>query len=295
MNIFAVAALYVSVGSFLALIFEYINLALPDLLDYVYGSSSAIRWSMAMLMVIFPAFIFISRTLYNDYVKNPENRELKIRKWLVYFTLSVSALAMGGDLIALIYNFLEGDLSGRFMLKVLVIFAVAGAVFYFYLKDLHDELSLKNRRIFAWVVSLIVLVAISGGLLTTGSPFVARAQKFDQKRINDLQMIQNEIINYWQRKDELPIDLEDLKDDISGFMAPVDPKTKLNYVYNPKDDLSFELCANFELEFNSFEVSRYKMTMPYGDPFTQSWNHNAGEFCFQRTIDPELYKIQPGF
>jgi hypothetical protein len=295
MNIFSVGALYVCVGSFLALVFEYINLALPDQLDYGYGASGAIRWSMAMLIVVYPAFVFISKMLFNDYAKNPENRELKIRKWLVYFTLFAAALAIGGDLIALIYNFLEGNLDSRFLLKILTIFVVAGAVFYFYLKDLHDELSLNNRRVFVWGTSLIVLVTVGAGFFTTGSPFVARMQRFDERRINDLQIIQNEIISYWQRKNKLPTTLLDLKNDISGFRAPVDPKTKGDYLYKAKTNLSFDLCANFELEAESLEFTRYKMAMPYGGTFEQNWDHGTGEVCFERAIDPELYKIQPGF
>ena len=132
MQLFAIVGLYVSAGSILTLMFQYINLGFPDQLDYGYmGASGTIRWAMAMLIVVYPVFLFISSLIYKDYDKNPENRELKTRKWLVYFTLFVAALTIGGDLIALIYNFLEGDLSARFILKVLAIFLVAGTVFYF--------------------------------------------------------------------------------------------------------------------------------------------------------------------
>ncbi len=298
MQLFAIVGLYISAGSILALMFQYINLWFPDQLDYGYmmGTSGAIRWAMAMLMVVYPVFLFISSLIYKDYAKNPENRELKTRKWLIYFTLFVAALTMGGDLIALIYNFLEGDLSARFILKVLTIFIVAGTVFYIYLKDLRDELSKKSRQIFALVVSTFILSAIIAGFFTAGSPFVARMHRFDERRINDLQIIQNEIINYWQQKDKLPSALLDLKNDISGFVPPIDPKTSESYSYKVNTDLFFELCVNFELASDGLNLSRVKMPMAYpygGGIYEQNWEHDKGEVCFSRTIDPDLYRVKP--
>jgi hypothetical protein len=44
-----------------------------------------------------------------------------------------------GDLIALVYNLLGGDLTARFVLKVLTIGVIAGAVFAYYLTDLRGD------------------------------------------------------------------------------------------------------------------------------------------------------------
>ena len=66
----------------------------------------------------------------------PEKRNLRIRKWLIYFTLFAAALIIIGDLVALIFSLLGGELTVRFLLKVVTIFFVAGSVFYYYLWDL---------------------------------------------------------------------------------------------------------------------------------------------------------------
>jgi hypothetical protein len=64
---------------------------------------------------------------------------LWIRKWLIYFTLFAAALIIIGDLVTLLNRFLEGELTVRFLLKVLAVFFVAGSVFYYYLWDLRKH------------------------------------------------------------------------------------------------------------------------------------------------------------
>ncbi len=72
MHLFAIVGLYVSAGSILALLFQYINLAFPDQLDYGYmGTSGAIRWAMAMLIVVYPVFQFTSSLIHKDSLRNP--------------------------------------------------------------------------------------------------------------------------------------------------------------------------------------------------------------------------------
>jgi len=53
--------------------------------------------------------------------------------------LFVAAGFLIGDLVTLIYSLLEGELSSRFVLKVLVVGAIAGAVFTYYLRDLRRD------------------------------------------------------------------------------------------------------------------------------------------------------------
>jgi hypothetical protein len=44
-----------------------------------------------------------------------------------------------GDTTTLIYNLLGGDITTRFILKVLVVAAIAGSAFTYYLLDLRKE------------------------------------------------------------------------------------------------------------------------------------------------------------
>lgn len=293
-HLLAIGALYLSVVGFITLLFQYINIYFPDPLAYesYSGFAGPIRWGMASLIILFPAYLLLSWALQRDFAAHPEHRELRIRKWLVYFTLFVAAIAILSDLVTLVYNFLGGELTARFTLKILVVLFVAVWVFWYYLKDLRNAWSKKALRVMAWVTALVVLGAIVGGFFTAGSPFKARLIRFDERRVNDLQMLQGELITYWQSKGKLPEALVELEDPIRGFRAPLDPKTADAYEYRITELLAFELCAAFDLPSSATAAGRAEKAVPYGPygAYGANWDHASGRACFARTIDPELYR-----
>lgn len=67
------------------------------------------------------------------------SRSSLIRKWLTYITLYIATGIIVGDLITLVTYVLNGDLTLRFVLKVLVVLVIAGSVFGYYLWDLRTE------------------------------------------------------------------------------------------------------------------------------------------------------------
>ena len=71
--------------------------------------------------------------------RSPAKRLSAVRRWLTYVTLFLAATVLIGDLITLVYNLLGGELSLRFVLKVLVVGTIAGAIFGYYLRDLRRE------------------------------------------------------------------------------------------------------------------------------------------------------------
>lgn len=132
--------LYISAFSFGALLFDFVNRAFPDpLLDYAYYDASGLRMSVAALIVAFPVFYWLSSMMQAAITKDPEKRASKIRKWLTYLTLFITAGVIIGDLITLIFNLLGGEITLRFTLKSLVILAIAGMIFGYYLWDLKKE------------------------------------------------------------------------------------------------------------------------------------------------------------
>ncbi|MCL5986776.1 MAG: DUF5671 domain-containing protein [Actinobacteria bacterium] len=299
MHLLAIGVLYVSVVSFIALLHQYINIIFPDLLNYYYytGALNTILWSTSALIVVFPTYLLLSWLLNRDIAREPEKKELRIRRWLIYFTLFISAITIIVDLISLIYNFLGGELTIRFLLKVLVILLITAAVFGFYIWDLRRKEVVKSKKTktIAWITSAVVLISITGGFFITGTPAHQRQVRLDERRVNDLQMIQNEIVNYWTQKGELPESLNDLENSITGFKPPKDPETNAPYEYRIIDPLTFELCAVFETS-TSHVIQSFKgipeSVAPYYDPYQQNWNHDEGLVCFTRKIDPELFKPQ---
>lgn len=50
-----------------------------------------------------------------------------------------------------------------------------------------------------------------------GSPAQQRTWRLDDKRVNDLQNIQSQVINYWQQKEKLPMTLSELSNPMTGY------------------------------------------------------------------------------
>jgi len=139
LHLLATVTLYASAISFLTLLFQYINIYFPDPLQNYYSVNSAysaIRYAISTLIVVFPVYIMTERALAKRYEKNPLLLVSRVRKWLVYFTLFVAALIGIGDVILLIFNLLGGELTARFVLKVLAVFFVSGSVFAYYILDM---------------------------------------------------------------------------------------------------------------------------------------------------------------
>lgn len=290
LHLLSVATLYVSAISLIALFFQYVNHFIPDPLTFEYGYSDALRRSIATIIIVFPTYVVTAWYFHKESASNPERRDLKIRKWLVYLTLFISAITVIIDLVTLVYKFLGGELSPRFVLKVVAVLIVAAGVFWYYLWDLKRQTGVLSNTVKNILRTVIVLVGavIIGGFFLVGSPTSQRMVRFDQQRVNDLSTMQNEIITFWQQKDRLPADLSELSNDISGFRAPMDPETKMPYVYAIKSSLTFELCADFK---TANADARYAQpTRSPFDPYQQNWEHGVGESCFSRTIDPELYR-----
>lgn len=127
--------LFLSAFHFGVILFELIEKLLPDPAGTGYQADS-LRWAVATVVVSFPIFLFLTARLERELRKDPAKRDSKVRKWLTYLTLFLAAGFLIGDLVSLIYYFLEGELTVRFLLKVLVVAAIAGTVLGYYLHDL---------------------------------------------------------------------------------------------------------------------------------------------------------------
>ena len=294
----AIITLVVTAVGFGMAVFNYIDFYFPDPATDYYRSVSSyespIRQAMAMLIVVFPVFFWVSRFIRKDLKTHPEKKDLKIRKWLLYLTLFAAALVIIGDFVTVVNNFLRGELTARFVLKALTIFFISGSAFYYYLAQLREK-GIKWIGVFSWVVAAIVVATVLWGFAVIGSPFQQREKRFDERRVQDLSMIQGQVINYWQMKESLPQNLSDLEDSISGFLVPQDPETgeKYEYTVYKGKEIKFQMCATFSTSSSAdveYQNTAPKPVSPRGGYYPyDSWQHDAGRYCFDRTIDSELY------
>lgn len=294
LTLLGTVTLYASTVSILVLLFQFINLAIPDPLDYAEGIRGGIRWGAAMLTILFPVFVLVTRFVHRDLAAHPEKAEYRIRKWLLYLTIFAAALVIIGDLISLLFSFLNGDLTLRFLVKVLAIGLVIGLVFGYEMWDVRRTQFTPSARsgLISAGMSVVVLGVVVAGFILAGSPFEQRRIRMDQERLNDLQNIQYQVIEYWIARGALPQSMNDLKNPLTGFVPPLDPETRAPYEYRVNAELRFSLCATFST--TSASAERLRGPAPYGREGMDFWEHDSGTVCFDRTIDPALYRERAG-
>lgn len=271
----AVAGLYWSAGSLIALLFAIVDASIPDNLQYfVDPYSGGIRFAIASLAVIFPLTLTLLTLVKRDALLHPEKFLLPLRRWLLSLTIFVTSLALLIDVIALINSFLGGEMTARFSLKALAVLVVAGVIFWYCLTELRLSADLPRgvRKAFLFGASLLVVSSIVSGFFVMGSPGTIRKMRFDEARVADLQNIQWQVVNFWQQKSRLPKTLAELEDPVSGYRNPTDPETRQPYEFKFGEGKEFSLCAFFAL---------------------QNAAHSAGHFCVTHTIDAELYPPKP--
>lgn len=316
--------LITSVVSFLNLVFETLDKRFPDVLNSVYqygystSSYDAIRIALSTLIIFFPVFLLIAYFWKKSTLNVMSHIDVTIKKILIYIVLFISSVVVAIDLVVLVRYFVAGEVTSRFLLKVLATLIVALFVGVYYMFELNGRKKIFGFPVPLWAIiksSVLVLFVISYSFYIMGSPNTQRLLRFDDRRIQDLQSIQYQIINYWQQKEKLPEKLSDLSNPIAGFYLPVDPDFEkgINYEYMVKDKLTFDLCATFALpipkgwnEYSSggvmpmmpiYEkgidtaVSSYPYPGPSG--VNDSWDHEAGRTCFTRTIDKDIYPPYP--
>lgn len=288
LHLLAMVTLYWSAISFITLCWQYVNYFFPDALADRYSDlSGSIRFAVSSLIIVFPVFIWVSWFLNKIYSKELQVRESKIRKWLIYVTLFITALVMIIDLVYIINTFLDGEVTTRFILKACSMLIIVSIIFGFYLDDVRRASASQTATYVAWVAGVMAVVLVVGAFLIVGSPMEARQARFDQQRIMNLKDIQFRLVNYWRSKSRLPAKLSALNDPISDFTVPVDPQTHIAYEYvvNDPATLSFKLCAVFNRSSHVEAVS----DSTSADLAAGNWNHAAGHVCFQRSIDKQLY------
>jgi hypothetical protein len=143
-HLLAFTALYASAISLVFLAFTYIEFAFPDPATRtptyaIDAALSGIRVSLATLIVAWPTFLVVWTYLLREVRRSPEKAHGGVRRWLSFLTLFVGAVTIGGDIITVDYYFVEGDLTTRFLLKVLALLLITGTLFVYLALTLRSE------------------------------------------------------------------------------------------------------------------------------------------------------------
>lgn len=310
---FAFILLGIILSAIGSLFFEIIDKYFPDrLVNGALGSavsSDTVHYSTAALIVGMPLYLFALRLWFRRFREDDARAESRLTKWVTYLVLLVAAITIVGDFIAVLFTFLQGEISARFFLKALVILGISGMVFGFYFLERRKvqykkDVPRKTFQSFGWGLVGVATLGIVLGFLAVGSPATERMRTFDVRRASNLVTLAGCISGYAREFSRLPGTLSDL-DRSSQFgycLSLRDPETEAPYEYRPiKDFLSlqdgseaeFELCAVFALD-SSENIQLQSGGGMYSSQPSSKWNsHSAGRNCKSETVVLKKNTVYP--
>jgi hypothetical protein len=260
--------------------------------DHSWGSDS-ITYSLATLIIAFPLYLLVSRTVVRESAAHPEKLDSSIRKWLTYMALVIAACVFTGDLITALAYLLRGEFTSRFLAKSLVVLLLSGGVFFYYFGGLRKiaagsanetaPVRWNRDRVMAILSSAFVVILVILGFSQSGPPRSQRDLRADAQRISALYQISTSIAGYYgSHSSQLPPSLDQL-----NGQSTWDPITHMPYEYHPGQGSQYELCATFNRKSDQREAN--------AGP--NPWIHPAGRHCF--SIDatagsqfPQQYFLQ---
>jgi hypothetical protein len=325
-NFFNFALLVTNITSLILILFTIIDVITKDSAEnnvyyntYNYNSYSELHSSIALISITLPLSLLLSYWIRREHIKVTPEGNSPVKKFAIGANVVASLIAICGSLFTIIYQYLEGDISSRFIAKVVSSFILSAVLFAYYriiyVKGQSKTVQYQNSFGIASVVFVVSLCVYS--IVLTGSPTQIRKEKFDDIRLTNLSNIQQIVLSYWQSHRVLPNDLAEMTDAMSHTSIPKDPRSGDSYEYvimtqsetvnNKTSGATFKICATFETERDNskkFEEMKTKDIAKYNSiaykefssyyPMDESpfWNHKAERTCFMRSIDPMVYQPQ---
>ena len=258
--------------------------------QYYYQAARPVTGFLASLIVALPVYAVVSWKLIRDAAAGRASVRSGIRRIITYLALFLASATVIGDVIALVYRFLAGEVDSRFLFKVLTILLIGGwIIWYYYMTVKKDERAesypTRWHQSHGLVLAVIFLVVVVSGFMLSGSPQERQKLVRDGQRITDLQSIYYQAQQYYDREGKLAANLTEL---VAGYVPqePLDPQSKEPYRYVVGDGLNYQLCANFETDDKQLNQSKSPMyAIPIGEV---NWSHPASDYCFELKVTPRL-------
>lgn len=262
--------------------FTLIDIWFPDpavqaMLDPLAGMAR----DLACVLVAFPVFMLVMRAVWRELLRQPTQADSALRRWLTYLALLLAAGTLIGDLVAFVEHLLRGEITARFAAKVVVVLALAGGVFWFYLRSVQPggrgASFRRHGRAGAAAAAGWVALTLVLSFAKFGSPAMQRLSASDDRRSEDLEAIANVIWVRWTsaRGPEAPVLPQSIKElPESAALRLADPISGQPYRYSPLGGARYELCAGFQSDTTKLAVPPRRSLFRV---------HPAGNYCF--TVD----------
>lgn len=232
------------VGNVLSVSFGLIGHLLPDPSEILHRSAvSSVRWSMAALIVFAPAFWLLDRADVRKIADDPARQHGTLRRWLMALAMLVAVIALMGDALYLIYTWLEGEITLRFVSKSAVVCAVS-VLTLAYFGEAPSLLRWRTRQWAATVAVFVSLLCVVLSFWVVGGPDEGRAESRDRSRLTDLRILARDLERC--RTTDLrplpealdPLTCASNRSRLSGFASEI--------IYTRVGDLTFDLCIDVE-------------------------------------------------
>ncbi len=123
-----------------------------------------------------------------------------------------------------------------------------------------------SRDARAAIVAAIAIVAtIVLGFRVLGGPGTQRLIRSDERTVRSLAELAQKIQQKWRTDSQLPPTLDSFSE-----KEKQNPLTYKPFVYHPKSNTAFELCATFATDNRHQEPGEAE----------DAWRHRKGDFCF---------------
>ena len=232
------------VGSTLTLLFAQINLWLPEPDEaQSYRRLSGLRWSMAALIVFVPVFWALDRKDRRAAATDPARQHGTVRRWLSAIAMLLAAITLLGDALYLIYSWLDGQITVRFLVKSATVAAMALVVLA-YFRETRD-LPFRMLPIpAAWVLIAASVLALGLSFWQVGGPGQGQMEQRDRWRISDLRVLSGDVTLCTK------IDRSNLPESLDPMACARNPAQLTGYAsgitYHRIAANEFELCTDVE-------------------------------------------------
>lgn len=293
MQLGAIVSAYVTLIAFLLLCFSLIDLFIPDFIESyweVESAGSSARTAIAFLIVSTPTVVYLTRQIQRLRNTTTNIQYAPLMRWLVYLSLFLGSAVLLGYVVGIIVQFLNGELSLRFILKALVASSVIGAAMWYYLKDSEGYWEQHPQRLqqVGWALLGTITVVILVSFTIINSPATVREIRIDQEQVQTLREVEWRIESHLDNNAALPESIATLYQDDN---VPQAPATRDPYSFRFTND-SYELCATFaEPNPATYSVERPQpkeiftaTNRSYTINDYGSWNYEPGRHCFARTV-----------
>ncbi|MFC1612881.1 DUF5671 domain-containing protein [Patescibacteria group bacterium] len=285
LSLVALGFMAVSVG---IIIFQIINKNIVDVIASYRAcySSSALKFAISAIIISAPVYYTLAVQLNKSLFLGKLDEESGVRKFLTYFILFVASVVIIGYLISVIYSFLDGELTIKFILKALTALSISAGVFTYYLFDIKRKNIVGNKnkiaKIYFIISLLVVMITLISGFIFIDSPMNTRMKKQDSEILNQFNSLKYAVENFYSSKKRLPQNLDELLNGSTNLsnkdiVNQVDGK-KFNYKILSED--RYQLCSNFMASnMDDIEECYY----PYGS-LDEQWEHGEGYKCFEKQV-----------